>query len=67
MAPCDPGSLRNATEFMACGVTLKPVFLIQFNVSATPDEGDEANSNDETGPWKQWGSGLRADIDHMCA
>ena len=45
---------------------LDPVFLIinQFNESATPDEGPNANTNNDAEPTTEWGySAVRAIVD----
>jgi hypothetical protein len=67
---CDLKVYETLAEFMRYAATLKPVFLIlnQFNEFATPDEGNDANTNDDTEPTKQWSySGLRAVIAEMRA
>jgi hypothetical protein len=67
---CDPAVYGTLAEFMSYARALKPEFLIlnQFNEFATPDEGNDSNSNDDTEPTKQWSySGLRAVIAEMRA
>jgi hypothetical protein len=54
---CEPGVYETFGEFMRYARALEPVFLIidQFNEFATPDEGPNANTNDDAEPTTQWG------------
>ena len=65
---CDPRVYETLGEFMTYATSLKPVFLIvdQFNEFATPDEGPNAETNDDAEPVMQWSySGMRAVIDQV--
>jgi hypothetical protein len=65
---CRHEDYETLAEFMAYARKLKPVFLIvdQFNEFAQPDEGWNANTNDDAEPTRQWEySGLRAVIDQI--
>jgi hypothetical protein len=67
---CDAGLYETLDEFMQYGAALRPIFLIvnQFNEFATPDEGPNANTNDDAEPTRQWGySALRALISEIRA
>lgn len=60
---CKTGAYETLGEFMGYARALAPTFLIidQFNEFAQPDEGPDANTNDDAEPTRQWGySGLRA-------
>jgi hypothetical protein len=60
---CKPGDYETLAEFMGYARSLQPIFLIldQFNEFAMPDEGWNAETNDDTEPTRQWGySGIRA-------
>jgi hypothetical protein len=62
---CDTGIYETLAEFMTFARSLKPTFLIidQFNEFAQPDEGWNANTNDDVEPTRQWGySAMRAII-----
>ncbi len=63
---CEPGVYETFGEFMHYARALDPIFLIidQFNEFATPDEGPNANTNDDAEPTTEWGySAVRAIID----
>ena len=65
---CDTGVYETLAEFMTYAGSLKPTFLIldQFNEFAQPDEGWNANTNDDVEPTRQWGySAMRAVIDQV--
>ena len=65
---CDNGVYETLAEFMTYGRLLKPTFLIidQFNEFAQPDEGWNANTNDDVEPTRQWGySAIQAVIDQV--
>ena len=53
---CDRGVYETLAEFMTYARSLKPIFLIlnQFNEFAQPDEGWNANTNDDVEPTRQW-------------
>ena len=67
MAPIGVWSLRFGSDggydtfdaFMTYAKQLKPIFLIihQFNEFASPDEGFDANTNDDIEPANLWGRG----------
>jgi hypothetical protein len=65
---CNPGDYETLSEFMGYARSLRPIFLIldQFNEFAQPDEGWNANTNDDVEPTRQWGySGIQAVIDQV--
>ena len=65
---CDPGAYETLAELMTYARSLKPTFLIldQFNEFAQPDEGWNANTNDDIEPTRQWGySAVQAVIDEV--
>jgi len=65
---CRTGDYETLAEFMFYARSLKPTFLIinQFNEFAEPDEGSDANSNNDAEPTRQWGySAMRAVIDQV--
>jgi hypothetical protein len=65
---CKHEDYETLAEFMGYARKLKPIFLIldQFNEFARPDEGWNANTNDDAEPTQQWEySGLRAVIDQI--
>jgi hypothetical protein len=65
---CRHERYETLAEFMVFARRLKPIFLIldQFNEFAQPDEGWNANSNDDAEPTRQWSySGLRAVIQQI--
>jgi hypothetical protein len=65
---CHTGSYETLAEFMAYAGALRPTFLIldQFNEFAQPDEGWNANTNDDVEPTRQWGySAIRAVIEEV--
>jgi len=67
---CEPGVYETFGEFMHYARALDPVFLIidQFNEFATPDEGPNANTNDDAEPTTEWGySAVRAIVDAVRA
>jgi hypothetical protein len=54
---CQTGHYETFAEFMTYAAQLQPIFLIlnQFNEFATPDEGPDANTNNDIEPTRQWG------------
>lgn len=60
---CQPGLYETLREFMGYARQLEPTFLIvdQLNEFAQPDEGWNAETNDDAEPTRQWGySAMRA-------
>jgi hypothetical protein len=57
----DDGSYSTFDAFMAYAKQLDPIFLIihQFNEFVPPDEGFDANTNDDIEPANLWGNDLR--------
>lgn len=67
---CKTGDYETLGEFMRYAETLQPIFLIvdQFNEFAQPDEGWNANTNDDAEPTRQWGyGGIRAVMDAIAS
>jgi hypothetical protein len=67
---CEPGVYETFGEFMRYAQALQPVVLLidQFNEFATPDEGPNANTNDDAEPTREWGySAVRAIIEAVRA
>jgi hypothetical protein len=65
---CEPGVYETLAEFMTYARLLQPIFLIvdQFNEFAQPDEGWNANANDDVEPTRQWRySGMQAVINEV--